>query len=89
MQKDTPFPKVSKHQKLPHMHADREARLREEFSQQFIHGISERIRGDFGPKQLEGFIRKRFEFFLQAVGKQGLIRLQFPAFEGRLTMDIT
>ena len=76
MQKDTPFPKVSKHQKLPHMHADREARLREEFSRQFIHGMSERIRGDFGPKQLEGFIRKRFEFFLQAVGKQGLIRLQ-------------
>ena len=51
-------------------------RLREEFSRQFLHGMSDRIQSDFGPKQLERFLNNKFEFFLEAMGKQGLLRLE-------------
>ena len=51
-------------------------RLREEFSRQFLHGMSDRIESDFGPKQLERFLNNKFEFFLEAMGKQGLLRLE-------------
>ena len=50
--------------------------LREEFSRQFLHGMSDRIQSDFGPKQLERFLNNKFEFFLVAMGKQGLLRLE-------------
>ena len=50
--------------------------LREEFSRQFLHGMSDRIQSDFGPKQLERFLNNKFEFFLEAMGKQGLLRLE-------------
>ena len=52
------------------------AELREEFSRQFLHGMSDRIQSDFGPKQLERFLHNKFEFFLEAMGKQGLLRLE-------------
>ena len=51
-------------------------RLREEFSRQILHGMSEHIQSDFGPKQLERFLNNKFEFFLEAMGKQGLLRLE-------------
>ena len=54
----------------------RESRLKEEFSRQFLHGMSERIQSDFGPKQFERFLNNKFEFFLESMGKQGLLRLE-------------
>ena len=50
--------------------------LREEFSRQFLHGMSDRIQSDFDPKQLDRFLNNKFEFFLEAMGKQGLLRLE-------------
>ena len=54
----------------------RGSRLKEEFSRQFLHGMSDRIQSDFGPKQLERILNNKFEFFLEAMGKQGLLRLE-------------
>ena len=54
----------------------RGSQLKEEFSRQFLHGMSECIQSDFGPKQLERFLNNKFEFFLEAMGKQGLLRLE-------------
>ena len=54
----------------------RGSRLREEFSRQFLHGMSDRIQSDFGPKQLQRFLNNKFEFFLEAMGKQGLLLLE-------------
>ena len=54
----------------------RGSRLKEEFSRQLLHGMSERIQSDFGPKQLERFLNNKFEFFLEAMGKQGLLHLE-------------
>ena len=54
----------------------RGSQLEEEFSRQFLHGMSYRIKSDFGPKQLERFLNNKFEFFLEAMGKQGLLRLE-------------
>ena len=56
--------------------AQRGSRLKEEFSRQFLHGMSDRIQSDFGPKQLERFLNNKFEFFLEAMGKQVLLRLE-------------
>ena len=50
--------------------------LREEFSRQFLQGVSDRIHIDFAPKQLDRFFNNKFEFFLEAIGKQGLLRLE-------------
>ena len=54
----------------------RGSQLEEEFSRQFLHGMSDRIQSDFGPKQLEQFLYNKFEFFLEAMGKQGLLHLE-------------
>ena len=39
----------------------RGSRLKEEFSLQFLHGMSDRIQSDFGPKQLERFLNNKLE----------------------------
>ena len=51
-------------------------RLREEFFWQFLHGMSDLIQSDFGPKKFERFPKNKFKFFLEAMRKQGLLRLE-------------
>ena len=67
---------VSTEKKINSGKDQRGNQLREEFSRQFLHGMSDRIQSDFGPKQLERFLTNKFEFFLEAMGKQGLLRLE-------------
>ena len=67
---------VSTEKKLTSGKDQRGTRLREEFLRQFLHGMSDRIQSDFGPKQLDQFLNNKFEFFLEAMGKQGLLHLE-------------
>ena len=52
---------VSTEKKLNSGMDQRLNQLREEFSRQFLHGMSDRIQSDFGPKQLGRFLNKKFE----------------------------
>ena len=76
MQRNASKNTVSIEKKLNSGMDQRGNQLREEFSRQFLHGMSDRIQSDFGPKQLERFLNNKFEFFLEAMGKQGLLRLE-------------
>ena len=76
MQRNASKNAVSTEKKLNSGMDQRGNQLREEFSRQFLHGMSDRIQSDFGPKQLERFLNNKFEFFLEAMGKQGLLRLE-------------
>ncbi|MED5344362.1 MAG: hypothetical protein VX560_11585, partial [SAR324 cluster bacterium] len=76
MQRNASKNAVSIEKKLNSGMDQRGNQLREEFSRQFLHGMSDRIQSDFGPKQLERFLNNKFEFFLEAMGKQGLLRLE-------------
>ena len=76
MQRNASNNAVSTEKKLTSGMDQRGNQLREEFSRQFLHGMSDRIQSDFGPKQLERFLNNKFEFFLEAMGKQGLLRLE-------------
>ena len=74
MQRNASKNAVSTEKKLNSGMDQRGNQLREEFSRQFLHGMSDRIQSDFGPKQLERFLFNKFEFFLEAIEKQGLLR---------------
>ena len=76
MQRNASKNAVSTEKKINSGKDQRGNQLREEFSRQFLHGMSDRIQSDFGPKQLERFLNNKFEFFLEAMGKQGLLRLE-------------
>ena len=69
MQRNASKNAVSTEKKLNSGMDQRGNRLREEFSRQFLHGMSDRIQSDFGPKQLDRFLNDKFEFFLAAMGK--------------------
>ena len=73
MQRNVSKNAVSTEKKITSGKDQRGNRLREEFSRQFLHGMSDRIQSDFGPKHLERFLNNKFEFFLDAMGKQGLL----------------
>ena len=76
MQRNDSKNTVSTEKKLNSGMDQRGNQLREEFSRQFPHGMSDRIQSDFGPKQLDRFLKNKFEFFLEALGKQGLLSLE-------------
>ena len=63
MQRNASKNAVSTEKKLNSGMDQRGKQLREEFSRQFLHGMSDRIQSDFGPKQLERFLNNKFEFF--------------------------
>ncbi len=52
MQRNASKNAVSTEKKLNSGMDQRGNQLREEFSRQFLHGMSDRIQSDFGPKQL-------------------------------------
>ena len=52
MQRNASKKAVSTEKKLNSGMDQRGNQLREEFSRQFLHGMSDRIQSDFGPKQL-------------------------------------
>ena len=62
MQRNTSKNAVSTKKKLNSGMDQRGNQLRDEFSRQFLHGMSDRIQSDFGPKQLERFLNNKFEF---------------------------
>ena len=61
MQRNTSKNAVSIEKKLNSGMDQRGNQLREEFSRQFLHGMSDRIQSDFGPKQLERFLNNKLE----------------------------
>ena len=72
MQRNASNNAVSTEKKLTSGKDQRGNRLREEFSRQFLHGMSDLIQSDFGPKQLERFLNNKFEFFTGSDGETGI-----------------
>ena len=72
MQRNASKNAVSTEKKLNSGMDQRGNQLREEFSRQFLHGMSDRIKSDFSPKQLERFLNNKFEFFAGSDGKTGI-----------------
>ncbi len=76
-----------------------DSQLLKDFFQQFLLGMSSRMREDFSQRQLSRFLEERFIFFQEAVFRKGMVRVQTrrsfsdtekeTRFNGTATIDVS